>query len=137
MKEFDILTTSLTGFEENLLYLVMMDYLNPKHLHFFGFDESGKLSDEDRFRAYKNLNEEKQNVIKRDFLVRHMNQTSGVSKKSALFIKLVRLYYPEDLAAIEFDVQEEYQKKRENILAQIKKIESRQEENTKSKKWHK
>ena len=57
-----------------------------------------------------------------------MTNTTGVNKKSALFIELVQYHFPDDLAAIEHPHNEEYQIKRQLILEQIDKINSQKEE---------
>ena len=51
-----------------------------------------------------------------------MSNTTGVNKKSALLIELVKYHFPDDLAAIEHSHNEDYQKKRQLIQEQIDKL---------------
>jgi hypothetical protein len=82
----------------------------------------------ERFNVYSVMTGEQKNALKRDVLIHVMSQTSGVNKKSALLLELVRYHFPDEMAEIEHVHNEEYLKQREVIQQQINKIQSKNEE---------
>ena len=107
---------------------VMLSYLDAKRYEFFGIPEGQHLTEDDKLNLYSSLSDDQQNVLKRDFLIRNMTNTTGINKKSALLIELVKYHFPDDFAAIEHTHNEEYLKKQQIIQEQIDKINTQQDD---------
>ena len=86
------------------------------------------MTEEERVNLYSSLSDEHVNVLKRDFIIYALSQTPGVNKKSALLMEFVMYHFPDEMAAIEHEHNDEYQKKRQVIQDQIEKITSQNEE---------
>ena len=117
-----------TPFEESLMDFVMLPCLKPKYYEFFGIQEGQSITDEIRFNLHNSLNDEQKTVLKREFLLYWMVQTLRIEKKSALLLELVKHHFPDEMAEIEHNHNEEYMKQREVIQQQIDKIHSKDEE---------
>ena len=63
-----------------------------------------------------------QNGLKREFLLYWMVQTLCIDKKSELLLEFVKYHFPEEMAGIEHEHNDEYLKQREVIQQQIDKI---------------
>jgi ParB family chromosome partitioning protein len=73
------------------------------------------LSDDDKIKIINNLTEEQKTVIRRDFLVKHLSETSGLAKKSCLMLEFARLHFPYDVVETETRYNEVYQKRHARI----------------------
>ena len=80
------------------------------------------MTEEERVDLYTALTDYQKNILKREFIIHAMSNTSGISKKSALHIELVKYHFPEDMAEIERKHNEEYLKKRKVIQERMDKI---------------
>ena len=125
IRDYVIPPTEISPFEEELMYYVLLSHLDKKHYEFFGLIEEQIISEDDKLNLYSSLSDEQKNVLKRDFLIKNMINTSGINKKSALLIELVKYHFPDDLDGIEHTHNEEYLKKRQVIQEQIDKINSK------------
>jgi ParB family chromosome partitioning protein len=128
IRECDIPLSEITPFEDALLNYILLPYLNVRHNELFGISEERKMTVEERFEVYSVMTDEQKNVLKRDVVIHVMSQTSGVSKKSALLVELVKYHFPDEMASIEHTHNEEYQKKREVIREQMDKINAKNED---------
>ena len=82
-------------------------------------------------KIIKNLTEEQKTVIRRDFLVKHLSEAVGVSKKSYLMLEFASLHFPEEVTATENRYNNVYQKRHERILERLEalnKVEEVQDE---------
>lgn len=117
IRDVEIPQSDFTDFEERLLYFIMLSDL--KREHFGNFIENPKnkwyLDDEDKFSLFSNLTEEQKTVIRRDFIVKHISDTYGVSKKSLLMLEFVKLHFPDELSAIETQYNDVYNKRHARI----------------------
>jgi ParB family chromosome partitioning protein len=132
LRETEIPASDFTGFEDTLLYFVMLGDLNREHFALFLDNPQNKwhLTDEDRITILGNLTEEQKTVIRRDFLVKHLSDTFGIAKKSYLMLEFARLHFPEALAETESRHNEVYEKRHERIaerLESLKKVQGEQE----------
>jgi ParB family chromosome partitioning protein len=127
IRNTEIPLVSITPFEEALIIFVMLDYLDPRHYEFFGIIEGQTMTDDVKLGLYTALSEEQQNVLKRDFVLKHMIQRAGISKRSALLVELAKLHFSDELDVIENTHNEEYLKKRQVILEQMDKINASNE----------
>jgi ParB family chromosome partitioning protein len=117
IRETEIPQSDFTGFEDNLLYFVMLGDLKKEHFTLFLEDTQDRqyLSDDDKFKIIHNLTEEQKTVIHRDFLVKHLSDTSGLAKKSYLMLEFARLHFPYDVVETETRYNEVYQKRHARI----------------------
>ena len=107
----------------------MLPFLDIRHYESFGLNEEQKMTEEEKVKLYSGLNDEQKNLLKRDFLIHAMtHQTSGINKKSALLVELVKFHFPDEMASIEKTHNEEYLKKRKVIQEQKDKINAKKEE---------
>jgi hypothetical protein len=128
VKDTEIPPVEITPFEEALMYFVMLEHLDPRHFDFFGIVEGQIMTEDVKFGLYTTLNDEQKNVLKRDFIIKHMIQRNGISKRTALLIELAKLHFPDEVAAIEHEHNDEYMKKRQVIQEQVDKINAENEE---------
>jgi len=115
---------AFTPFEEALMDFVMLPCLKPKHFEFFGIPEEQTITEEIRFNLHNSLSDEQRTVLKREFLLYWMVQTLRIDKKSALLLEWVKYHFPDEMAEIEHNRNDEYLKQREFIQQQIDKIQS-------------
>jgi ParB family chromosome partitioning protein len=93
-----------------------------KREHFELFTETSDrwhLSDEEKIQIINSLTEEQKTVIRRDFLVKHLSDAFGLSKKSYLMLEFARLHYSEALAETENKYNEVYTKRHERITERL------------------
>jgi len=102
----------------------MLPCLKPKHFEFFGIPEEQTITEEIRFNLHNSLSDEQRTVLKREFLLYWMVQTLRIDKKSALLLEWVKYHFPDEMAEIEHNRNDEYLKQREFIQQQIDKIQS-------------
>ena len=119
---------AFTPFEEALMDFVMLPCLKPKHFEFFGIPEEQTITEEIRFNLHNSLSDEQRTVLKREFLLYWMVQTLRIDKKSELLLEFVKYHFPEEMAGIEHEHDEEYQKQHEVIQQQIDKISPKNDE---------
>ena len=115
---------AFTPFEEALMDFVMFPCLKPKHFEFFGIPEEQTITEEIRFNLHNSLSDEQKTCLKREFLLYWMVQTLRIDKKSALLLEWVKYHFPDEMAEIEHNRNDEYLKQREFIQQQIDKIQS-------------
>jgi ParB family chromosome partitioning protein len=81
IRETEIPQSDFTEFEDRHLYFAMLEDLKREHFALFTEDsDRWHLSDEEKITIINNLTEEQKTVIRRDFLVKHLSDTFGVSK---------------------------------------------------------
>jgi hypothetical protein len=124
IKDTDIPPVEITPFEESLMYYVMLSFLDHRHYELFGIPEGQTLTEEVALGLYTALTGEQKNVLRRDFLIRHLLSRNGISRRSALLIELARHYFPVEMAEIEAVQNDEYQEKWAVIKEQMDKITS-------------
>ena len=124
----DIPPVETTPFEETLINFIMLSFLNRKYYDFFSIPEGQSMTEEFALGIYSTLTQEQKNLLKRNFLIKYITIKNGISKRAALLIELAKHHFPEKMAEIEKNHNDEYQKKWEVIKAQIDKIESEKKE---------
>jgi ParB family chromosome partitioning protein len=128
IKDTDIPPVDITPFEETLLYFVMLSYLDHHRYDFFGIPEEQTLTEEVALGLYTELTDEQKNVLKRDFLIRHLIIRNGTSKRAALLIELAKHHFPDEMAEIENAHNDDYLEKWASIKEQMDKIPSESED---------
>jgi ParB family chromosome partitioning protein len=128
MKDTDIPPAEITVFEEMLMDFVLLSCLDKRHYELFGLIEGQTLTEEIAIGLCKKLSDEQKNVLKRDFLIRHLTIKNGISKRAALLIELAKHHFPAEIAEIEHIHNEDYQKKWAVIREQMDKLKPENEE---------
>jgi hypothetical protein len=128
IKSVDIPPISITPYEESLFFYVLLSDLDARHFELFEIPQGQSVTEDDKLRLYNSLSEEQKNIVKRDFLIKNMVKTMGVSKKSALLMQWVTSHFPVEMEEIMQTHNNEYQSKREVIQAQMDKIHPTTEE---------
>jgi len=107
-----------------MLYFIMLDDLKREHFGLFIDNPKDKwhLSNEEKIMIINNLTEEQMTVIRRDFLVKHLSNTYGTSKKSYLMLEFARLHFPETLSETENRYNEVYQKRHQRITERLEAL---------------
>jgi ParB family chromosome partitioning protein len=120
IRETELPQSDFTEFEDRLLYFLMLEDLKREHFALFtDAPDKWHLSDEEKIQIINGLTEEQKTVIRRDFLVKHLSDAFGVSKKSYLMLEFARLHFPEALAETESRYNEVYTKRRERITERL------------------
>jgi ParB family chromosome partitioning protein len=129
IRENDAPESDFSEFEDKLLYFTMMDDLKREHIALFTDDTEKKwhLTDEDKIAVINSLTEEQKTVIRRDFLVSHLSDACGVSKKSYLMLEFARQHFPETLAETETKYNDIYQKRHERITEKLQALQTQAE----------
>ncbi|KAA6300735.1 MAG: hypothetical protein EZS26_003100, partial [Candidatus Ordinivivax streblomastigis] len=130
IRETDIPQSDFTEFEDKLLYFVMLEDLKNEHFTLFLENPPNKwhLTEDDRIAIINNLTEEQKTLIRRDFLVKHLSDAFGVSKKSYLMLEFARLHFPETLAETECRYNEIYTKRHERITERLTTLKNEVQE---------
>jgi ParB family chromosome partitioning protein len=130
IRETEIPQSDLTGFEDTLLYFIMLGDLKREHFTLFLEKPQNKwyLTDEDKITIINSLTEEQKTVIRRDFLVKHLSDTSGLAKKSYLMLEFARLHFPYDVVETETRYNEVYQKRHARIAERLEALNKIQDE---------
>ncbi|MDR1181624.1 MAG: ParB/RepB/Spo0J family partition protein [Bacteroidales bacterium] len=120
IRETELSQSDFTEFEDKLLYFAMLEDLKREHFALFTEDsDKWHLSDEEKITIINNLTEEQKTVIRRDFLIKHLSDAFGLSKKSYLMLEFARLHFPEKLAETENRYNEVYTKRHERITERL------------------
>jgi len=128
IKDTDIPPVEITPFEEMLIDYILLSFLDKRHYESFGLIEGQTLTEDVALGLYTQLTEEQRNMLKRDFLIRHLTIKNGISKRAALLIELAKHHFPVEVAEIEHIHNEEYQNKWAVIREQIEKLKSENKE---------
>jgi ParB family chromosome partitioning protein len=129
IRETEIPQSDFTEFEDKLLYFAMLEDLKREHFALFTEDsDKWHLSDEEKIRIINGLTEEQKTIIRRDFLVKHLSDALGISKKSYLMLEFARLHFPEALAETESKYNEVYTKRHERITERLTALKSEVQE---------
>jgi hypothetical protein len=117
--------------EEELLYYVMLSFTRKEHFAKLGITNQYSFSDEEKAGIIPSLTTEQKNIIHRDFIVKHLSDTSGNSKQSQLLLEFAALFYPckfvrknsidMEIIVIEKQAFERMKQSFENFTCQVKK----------------
>jgi hypothetical protein len=105
--------------EEGLLYYVMLSSLRRENYESLGINNRYALSDEDKAGVIASLTDEQKNLIRRDFLVRHLSDTSGDRKQSHILIEFASLHFPGEVGQIKQRQNDVYKKRHVRIQERI------------------
>jgi ParB family chromosome partitioning protein len=109
--------------EEELLYYVMLSFTRKENFTKLGISNHYSLSDEEKAGIIPSLTTEQKNVIKRDFIVKHLSDTSGNCKQSQLLLEFAALHFPDKVREIKEQYNEAYRKKHIRIEERIRELQ--------------
>ena len=105
--------------EEGLLYYIMLSSLRRENYVKLGLNSQYMLTDEDKADAVASLTEEQKNIIRRDFIIRFLSDTSGVRRQSHLLIEFASLHFPDEVNQIKQQHNDTFKKRHIRITERI------------------
>lgn len=115
--EADITGGKFGADEEKILYFFMLSHLREEHFTVVGITEEGKhyLTDEDKMNIVANLTVKIKTIIRRDYLIANFRSAYGNNTEASLLLDFARKHMPEELATIENEYNEVYEKRHQRI----------------------
>jgi ParB family chromosome partitioning protein len=101
----------------------MLSSLRKENFAKFGFNAQTRLTDEEKAGAIASLTDEQKDVIRRDFIVKHLSDTSGDSKQSHLLLEFAELHFPDKVKQIKEQYNEVYKKRHIRIEERIRELQ--------------
>jgi ParB family chromosome partitioning protein len=117
--------------EEELLYYVMLSFTRKENFTKLGVDNRYSLSDGEKAGIISSLTAEQKSLIKRDFIVKHLSDTSGNCEQSQLLLEFAALHFPDKVKEIKEQYNEAYRKKHIRIEERIRELQPYSNENAK------
>ncbi len=126
IRNTELPVSDFTAVEEKWLYFTMLNDLKKEHFPMFLDNASDKwwLEDEDKIAIISNLTEEQKTVIRRDYLIKHLSDTLGITKKTYLMLEFARLHLPDELGEIEAKYNEVYTKRHARIEERLRALQT-------------
>lgn len=119
----DITESKFTQDEDKMIYYFLLSSLRREHYEavgltdrkqsFRGLDESEKLT------VIENLNARKKAIIRRDFLIENFKGTYRDNAIAGFLLAFSKKHMPEELANIEAEYNEVYEKRHQRIAERI------------------
>lgn len=129
VKEKNIPDVDFQPREEELLYYIMLSFTRKENFAKLGIESRYSLSDEEKAGITSSLATEQKNIIRRDFIARHLSDTSGNCKQSQLLLEFASLHFPDKVSEIKRQYNEIYRKKHERIEERIRELQPFSSEN--------
>ena len=115
--------TELKEFETKMLFYCMLGFLRKENYAAFGFDTEALPTDDEKMAVIASLTDEQKHIIQRDFIIKHLSDTSGIRQQSHLLMEFAKLYFPKEVKKIQNTHVENYTKKHLSIEARILAIQ--------------
>ena len=109
--------------EENMVYYIMLSSLRKENYGTFGWNPQSMITNEEKAGIIASLTDEQKNIIRRDFIIRHLSETFGDCKQSHLLLEFASLHFPDKVAAIKEQYNGEYRKKHIRIEERIRELQ--------------
>lgn len=115
--EADITGGKFGADEDTMLYFFLLSSLRKEHFTAVGITEEGKhyLTDEDKMNIVANLTVKIKTIIRRDYLIANFKNAYGKNTVASLLLDFARKHMPEELATIENEYNEVYEKRHQRI----------------------
>lgn len=115
--EADITGGKFSADEDTMLYFFLLSSLREEHFAAVGITEEGKhyLTDEDKMNIVANLTVKIKTIIRRDYLIANFKNAYGKNTVASLLLDFARKHMPEELATIENEYNEVYEKRHQRI----------------------
>lgn len=115
--EADITGGKFSADEDTMLYFFLLSSLRKEHFAAVGITEEREhhLTDEDKMKIVANLTVKIKTIIRRDYLVANFKNAYGKNTIASLLLDFARKHMPEELATIENEYNEVYEKRHQRI----------------------
>jgi putative parB-family protein len=115
--EADITGGKFGADEEKILYFFMLSNLRKEHFAAVGIagENPYYLTDEDKMNIVANLTVKIKTIIRRDYLIANFKNAYGKNTVASLLLDFARKHMPEELATIENEYNEVYEKRHQRI----------------------
>ena len=109
--------------EENMIFYIMLSSLRGENYGKFDIKSPGMLTDEEKDTITASLTEEQKNVIRRDFIIKHLSNTFSDRRQSHILIEFAALHFPKKVAEIKQRHNEVYKKRNIRIEDKIRALQ--------------
>jgi ParB family chromosome partitioning protein len=123
VKEKMIPESKFQPLEEELLYFIMLSCFRHENYQKLGLEAQSRFTDEEKAGIIASLNEEQKNIIRRDFIVKNLTQTSGDCRQSHLLIDFASLHFPDEVRQIKNKCNDVYKKRHNRIEERIRELQ--------------
>lgn len=115
--EADITGGKFGADEDTMLYFFLLSSLRKEHFAAVGITEEREhhLTDEDKMKIVANLTVKIKTIIRRDYLIANFKSAYGKNTIASLLLDFARKHMPEELATIENEYNEVYEKRHQRI----------------------
>lgn len=115
--EADITGGKFSADEDTMLYFFLLSSLRKEHFAAVGITEEREhhLTDEDKMKIVANLTVKIKTIIRRDYLIANFKNAYGKNTIASLLLDFARKHMPEELATIENEYNEVYEKRHQRI----------------------
>lgn len=121
--EIDITETKFSNDEEKMIYFFLLSSLHKEHFEAVGITDRKQsyvtLTDSEKLSVIDNLNAKKKAIIRRDFLIDCFKGAYRDNAIANLLLTFARIHMPQELAKIEAEYNEVYEKRHERIAEKI------------------
>lgn len=109
--------------EENLIFYIMLASLRKENFSNLGLDTQTQLIDEEKEALIISLTDKQKDIIKRDFIIKHISDTFGDRRQSHLLLEFTALHFPKKVKQIKELHSENYIKKHIRIQERISQLQ--------------
>jgi ParB family chromosome partitioning protein len=109
--------------EEGLVYYIMLSSLRKENYGMFGFGTHSQPTAEEKAAVIESLASEQKDVIRRNFIVKHLSDTFGDCKQSYLLLEFAALHFPDKVSRIKEQYNEVYKKRHIRIEERIRELQ--------------
>lgn len=115
--EADITGGKFGADEDTMLYFFLLSSLRKEHFAAVGITEEREhhLTDGDKMKIVANLTVKIKTIIRRDYLIANFKNAYGKNTVASLLLDFARKHMPEELATIENEYNEVYEKRHQRI----------------------
>lgn len=125
IKKVDITEAKFTNEEDKMIYFFLLSSLRREHYEAVGLtdrDPYKALTEEDKMAVISKLNAKTKAIIRRDFLISNFQGASRTNAISGLLLAFAKKHMPEELAAIESQHNEVYEKRHKRLEERIAQL---------------
>lgn len=127
IKKVDITEAKFTNEEDKMIYFFLLSSLRREHYEAVGLtdrdrDPYAALSDKEKMAVIAKLNARTKAIIRRDFLIANFQGAYRTNAISGLLFAFAKKHMPEELAAIESQYNEVYEKRHKRLEERIAQL---------------
>lgn len=125
IKKVDITEAKFTNEEDKMIYFFLLSSLRREHYEAVGLtnrDPYTALSDKEKMAVIAKLNARTKAIIRRDFLIANFQGAYRTNAISGLLFAFAKKHMPEELAAIESQYNEVYEKRHKKLEERIAQL---------------